>query len=115
MPLYDAPTHTVTSHTVTSSTDVGGGIALTYAVAQTAIPCSINTLSSQEQERFSQQQLVVTHTVAFLTSALTTALSRGMKLVTGDNSQSFHVEGLAAGRAYGSIPAFTMAHCRQLL
>lgn len=110
MALHDNPPHLCTSYTVASGTDLGGGVSLTYTSAQADIPCSINTASSSERELFAQQGQVVSHTVAFLTSALTTALTRGMKLVTSDGT-NLHVHGLSAGRAYGSIPAFTYAHC----
>jgi hypothetical protein len=70
----------------------------------------VNTASSAERELFAQQGQVVTHTVAFLTSAITTTLVRGMKFITSD-SVTLHVKGISAGRAYGAIPAFTMAYC----
>lgn len=110
MALHDNPPHLCTSYTVVSGVDAGGGVSLTYSSAQADIPCSINTASSSERELFAQQGQVVTHTVGFLTSALTTALTRGMKLVTSD-SITLHVKGISAGRAYGSIPAFTYAYC----
>jgi hypothetical protein len=114
MALHSNPPHAVDTYTVASGTDAGGGVQLTYTLAQSAVPCSINTSSSSEQERFSQQQQTVTHTVAFLTATLTTSLTRGMKLVTSDRSESFHVHGISHGRAYGTIPAFTYAYCESL-
>lgn len=115
MALYDNPPHRVTSYTVVSSTDGGGGVTLTYTAAQAAIPCSINTASASEREIFAQMGQVVTHTIAILSSAITTPIVRGMKVVADDTSLSFHVEGISAGRSYGSIPAFTYLHCSQQL
>lgn len=115
MALYDNLPHRVTSHTVTSSTDAGGGVTLSYTSAQAAIPCSINTARAAEVAQYSQQQIRVTHTVAFLASALTTALTRGMKLIADDTAKSFHIHGIRTGRGYGSIPAFTYAECEELL
>lgn len=110
MALHDAPPHLCTSYSVTSGTDAGGGVSLDDASAQADIPCSINTASSSERELFAQTGQQVSHTVAFLSAALTTTLTRGMKLVTSDGI-TLHVEGISTGRAYGSIPAFVYAHC----
>jgi hypothetical protein len=116
MALYDAPPpHSVTTYTVSVSRDAGGGTSLSYSSAQAAVPCSINTASASEREIFAQQGIVVTHTVGFLASVLTTALTRGMKLVTSDTSESYHVRGISKGRAYGNIPAFVYAYCEQQL
>ncbi len=115
MALHDNPPHSVTTYTVVSSTDAGGGVALTYTAAQTGLKCSINTASASEQERFAQMGQVVTHTIGILTSAITTAIVRGMKVVTTDRSESYHVKGIAAGRSYGNVPAFTYLFCEQVL
>lgn len=115
MPLYDSPPHRVTTYNVTSGTDTGGGTSLSYAAAQSSVPCSINTASASERDLFAQSNIVVTHTVAFLTATLTTQLTPGMKLVTTDRSESYHVHGISRGRAYGTVPAFTYAHCEQIL
>lgn len=113
MPLWDSPPHAVNVQSVASGTDAGGGTTLTYTTEQSAAPCSINTADSSTRELFAQQGVVVTHTVAFLSSALTTALARGMKLVATDTGASLHVMGISAGRAYGNVPAFTYAHCEE--
>ena len=115
MALHHNPPHRVTSHTVVSSTDGGGGVTLTYTAAQSAIPCSINTASASERVLFAQQGMVVTHTIAILSSAITTPIVRGMKVVADDTGLSFHVNGISAGRSYGNIPAFTYLHCEQQL
>lgn len=115
MALYDAPPHTVSTYSVASSTDSGGGTTLAYTLAQSGVACSINTASSSEREQFAQQGIFVTHTVAFLASKLTTELTRGMKLVTSDRSETYHVRGISHGRAYGTIPAFVYAFCEQQL
>jgi hypothetical protein len=115
MALYSYPPHRVTSHTVTTSRDAGGGTTYTFASAQSAIPCSINTAGASEVERYAQQGITVTHTVAMLSSAITTAIVRGMKVVTDDTSVAFHVKGIRSGRAYGGLPALTYLDCEQQL
>jgi hypothetical protein len=115
MALHDNPPHRVALYTSASGTDAGGGVSLTYTLSQSAIPCSINTASSSEQERFAQQGMVVTHTVAFLASVFTTTPKRGDKIVTADRTESFHVRGISYGRAYGNIPAFVYLACEQQL
>jgi molybdopterin synthase catalytic subunit len=112
MALHDNPPHRVTTYTsVTDNDDGGGGTALTFTTAQSALPCSIDTASASERELFAQQGIVVTHKIGILTSAITTAIVRGMKVVTDDRSESYHVRGISAGRSYGSIPAFTYLFC----
>ena len=112
MALHDNPPHSVTLSRPTTSRDAGGGTAVTYSALQSGVPCSINTAGAGEQELFAQQGMVVTHTVAILTSKLTTAPQRGDKL-TDENGLSYHVKGFSAGRRYGSIPAFTYCYCEQ--
>ena len=107
MALHDNPPHRVTTYTVASSRDTGGGTTLTYTAADSALPCSIDTAGASERETFGQQGIVVTHKIGILTSAITTAVVRGMKVVADDTAKAYHVNGISAGRAYGSIPAFT--------
>lgn len=114
MPLYDDPPHRVNVFTTTSATEAGGGVAIIYVAGQTSIPASINTASASEVELFAVQGLQVSHTVAILSSALTTPIVRGMKL-TDESGLSYHVEGIRSGRAYGNIPAFTYVQCREIL
>jgi hypothetical protein len=111
MALFDNPTHTVTLSSLTTGTDTGGGVSNTYATAQSSVPCVINTASSSTRELFAQQEILVTHTVAFLASALTTVPTPGWKLTTDDRSESFRVHGIRYGRAYGTIPAFVYLEC----
>jgi hypothetical protein len=115
MALFDSPPHAISLFTATSSRDAGGGTTTTYTLAQSAVPCSVNTASASTQELFAQQNIRVDVTVAFLASALTTALTRGMKLIASDTSQSLHVEGISTGRSYGSIPSLVYAHCSIIL
>ncbi len=115
MALHDNPPHRITTYTVAPSRDAGGGTVLTYTAAQSALPCSIDTASASEQLMFGQQGMLVTHKIGILTSAITTAVTRGMKAVADDTGLAFHVEGIAAGRAYGTIPAFTYLFCSQVL
>lgn len=115
MALHDSPPHAVTLLSVTSGTDNGGGTSLTYATAQSAVACSINTASSSIRQLFAQDGIVVTHTIAFLASALTTVPVRGWKATTDDRSENYHVHGIRHGRAYGTIPAFVYLDCEQQL
>lgn len=115
MPLWSNPPHAVTVYTSAPSRDSGGGTKITWSSLQSAVPCSINTASSTEQELYARRDIVVTHTVAFLSSALTTALAKGQKLIADDTSTSFHIRGIRRGRAYGNVPAFTYADCEQVL
>jgi hypothetical protein len=114
MALFDNPPHEVNIQSLTTSRDAGGGTSNTFATLLSAVKCSINTASSSEREMFSQPNQVCSHTIAFLSSALTTALARGMKIVATDNSQAFHVLGFSAGRAYAAVPAFTYAYCESI-
>jgi hypothetical protein len=115
MALHDNPPHRVAHYTSASGTDTGGGVTITYTLAQSAIPCSINTASSSEQERFAQQGMTVTHTVAFRSSVFTTVPVRGDKIITADRTESYHVRGISYGRAYGNVPAFVYLYCEQQL
>lgn len=114
MALYDNPPHTVSLLRPTTSRDAGGGTAVTYTTLQSSVPCSINTASASEQEVFSQMEMTVTHTVAILTSKLTSAPQRGDKATDSDGN-SYHVHGISKGRSYGSIPAFHYLHCEEQL
>jgi hypothetical protein len=113
MALYDTPPHACDVYAVASGPDAGGGVQLAYTLLQAACPCSIDTASASEQLRFAQQAVVVTHRVAFLSSALTTPLGRGMKLVASDTGASYNVRGISAGRQYGGVPPFTYAFCEE--
>lgn len=115
MALFDNPPHRASHYTSASTQDAGGGTGTTYTLAQSAVPCSINTASSSEQERFAQQGMTVTHTIGILASKLTAIPQRGDKFVTDDRSESFHVRGISYGRAYGNVPAFVMLFCEQQL
>jgi hypothetical protein len=115
MPAYDNPPHSVNTYTSSVSRDLGGGTTVSYAVADSSVPCSINTASASEVEFYRRKDIVVTHTVAFLASALTTTLVKGMRIVTADRSESYHIRGIRRGRAYGSVPAFVYADCEQAL
>lgn len=114
--LYHNPPHTCSHFAPAGHTrDSAGGTTLTYpgSATQADVPCSINTAGASEVERYAQDGIVVTHTVAFLGRVLTSALVRGSKLTSG--SSSFHVRGIRTGRAYGGVPAFTYADCEEVL
>jgi hypothetical protein len=113
MPLYDNPPHRASHYTSASSTDTGGGVTLTYTLAQAAVPCSINTAGSSERELFAQQGIVVTHTIAILASAITTIPKRGDRFVTDDRNENYHVQGIRYGRAYGRVPEFVYLSTEQ--
>lgn len=115
MALHDNPPHSVATYSVESSEDDGGGVTLTYTVAQSGVACSINTAGASTVELFAQDGIRVTHTVAFLSSVLTTDLTRGMKLVATDTSAAYHVKGIRLGRSYGRIPAFVYADVEEQL
>lgn len=113
--IWNNPPHRVTSYTLTTARDAGGGTANTFTAAQSAIPCLINTSSANEVELYASQNIRVTHTVAIKSSVLTTAITRGMKVVADDNSASYHVKGIRSGRAFRTIPAFTYLDVEQIL
>lgn len=106
MPLYDNPPHRVTHYTSTSGRDDGGGVTLSYVLAQSAIPCSINTSGSSTRELFAQMGIVVTHRIAALASKISATVKRGDKFVADDNSAQYLIQGITYGRAYGNIPPF---------
>lgn len=112
MPLWSNPPHRADVYTAASGVDAGGGSTQVYTLSQSSVPCSVNTASSSEVERFSQPNQTVSHTVALLSSALTTPLVRGVKLVC--DGVSYHVHGISAGKQYGGVPAFTTAYCESL-
>ncbi len=115
MALFDNPPHRITSYTVAESRDSGGGTTYTYTAAQAAIPCSIDTASASEQLMFGQMGMVVTHKIGILSSAITTVITRGMKVVADDTGLAFHVRGISSGRTYGTVPPFTYLFAEQVL
>ncbi len=116
MALFDNPPHRVNSLTPSAFRDDGGGTDITYTLAQSGIPCLINTLSSSEQEMFAQEGLTVSHRVGFLSSVLSPDLTRGMKLIATDTlGGQFEVRGIQEGRAMGNVPSLLYAICQQIL
>jgi hypothetical protein len=113
VPLYNNPHHTCTTYSVATTRDGGGGVTPTFTAVQSSVPCEINDASASTVELYSQQQIRVTHTVGILSSKLTTAITRGMKLADS-GGRSFHIEGIRTGRAAGSVPAFTYCDCSEL-
>jgi hypothetical protein len=114
---YDNPSHRVSSYTSEPSRDGGGGTELTYTLAQSAIPVSINTASANTIALYGQSAILVTHTIGVLGSYITTALTPGMKFVTDDRTESYLFRGIRKGRASpsGSIPALTYIDVEQIL
>jgi hypothetical protein len=114
MPLFSNPHHTCTTYGLASGTDSGGGTSHSYTAAQSSVPCEISTASASTVELYAQQNIRVSHTVAFLSSKLTTAIVRGMK-IADTSGRNFHIEGIRTGRAAGNVPAFTYADCTEIL
>lgn len=117
MSLYTNPRHRCSTYTSEPARDGGGGTQLDYTLAQSAIPCSINMASATTIRLYGQSNIVVSHTIGFLGSTITTDLTPGMKIVADDNSASFLIQGIRKGRAApnNSIPALTYADCSELL
>ena len=113
-PLWDYAPHTCSVYSCASGRDEGAGVTLTYTLAQSDVPCSINSASASEQERFAQVNQVVTHTVGFKSSVLTVTLTPGMKLV-GQDGESLHIKGINTGFSWGPVPALTYCYCESLL
>lgn len=111
MALFDDPPHSISTYSVNSSRDAGAGTKYTYTLAQSGVPCSINSASASERELFAQQGIVVSHTIAILASALTTPITRGMKVVDESVNEPLHVMGINTGQEYGNIPPITYLYC----
>lgn len=69
--------HTVTIQSQTTGTDAGGGVSSTFADRTTGVKCLINAPMRTPQERFGQEQLIGTVTVATFDGTV----QRGDKLV----------------------------------
>jgi hypothetical protein len=104
--------HTVTIYgPPTQSTDSGGGVLITYpTIRQTSVPCLINSVSASEQERFAQQNIVVTHTIAMSYQGV----QRGDKAVDAGD-QAYHIQGINTQQGVGSIATFTYLYAQQIL
>jgi hypothetical protein len=100
MPLYSPATspHTVTILALTTSTDAGGGVSNAFATRTSAVKGYLNALSANEQLRFAQMDIIVSH--QFSTTDVTA--QRGDKLTFG--SRSFHILGIRVTEAVGTIP-----------
>jgi hypothetical protein len=115
--LWQNPPHLCSLYSSVATNDDGGGTDITYSLEQAAIPCLINTVSSNTQLMFAQAGITVTNTVGILSSELTTTPKPGWKVVADDTGDSFHIEGIRSGRvsALGTIPPLTYLDCRQIL
>lgn len=109
MALHDNPPMRVTIYgPPTAARDGGGGEAVTWpTVRQAAVPCSIDTAGGTDRLVFSQMGMFVTHRIGILTSALSSDVARGDKVVADDTGDTFIVHGISKGRSYGNIPGFT--------
>ncbi len=112
MPLYDNPPHRADLYSPATGSDSGAGTTINYTLAQSSVPCFAPTVSSGEQERFGQTQIVTQHGIHFKASAVTVALARGWKLVV--NGVSLHITGIKANQAAGGIPALLEVSCESL-
>lgn len=111
--IWNRAPHRCDLYTIAVSTDAGGGVINTYTLAQSAVPCLINTASSATADMYSRQQITVSHTIGIKLSLITTTVTPGMKVVA--DGASYHVEGIRSGRAFMDIPAFCYLDVRQLL
>lgn len=105
--------HLATIKSATTGKDDGAGTTITYSVAQDNVPCRENITGSSTRDMFARQQVVVSATISFLTSTLTTALVPGMKIET--NGRSYHVTGITLSQGQGTIPSITRAMCEDQL
>ena len=115
--LYDDPPHRITIYSATTTRDAGGGIKVTFSstAAQSAVPCLVNTASANTQLRYSQQAIVVTHTISFLSSALTVTLNNSMKFTDDNTAYTYLIKGIRFGQAVNGVPALTYVDVEQLL
>lgn len=92
-------------------------MTLTFSLAQSAIPCSIDTMSSSEREMFAQQGMIVSHRVGIRSELLSTAVKRDDQFRPDDTGAIYTIRGISAGRAYAElgIPAFTYLMCDEQL
>lgn len=111
--LWDNAPHRCNTYTASSTTDAGAGTVITYTLAQSDVPCLINTSGANERELFAQMGVVVTHRVSFKTSVLAVPLARGMKIVSGGDV--FHVKAINGGLAFLGVPPLVYAECEQQL
>lgn len=114
--LFDNPPHRVSIYSTSTSQDAGGGVTLNYSAtpAQAAVPCLLNTASARTVDWYSQSGNLVSHTVAFASSALAVALTNDMKFTDDDTGKTYKIVGIRAGRAMGTVPALTYADVQQL-
>lgn len=112
IPLYDNPPHRCDIYSSSSTTDSGGGTGISYTIAQASVPCFAPTISSSEQERFNQTQLVTQHEIHFKTSTLTVTLVRGMKIIV--SGASLHITGIVVNPAAGGVPSLAKVTAENL-
>lgn len=117
MALHDNPPHRATiKGPPTTTRDAGGGETVTWPTTrQSALKCSINTLSGREVEMFAQMGLTVSHRLGCLTSILSSAVSRGDQVVADDTSAVYKVESIERGRSYGNTPSYTYLALNEIL
>lgn len=115
MALYDDPPHRITLSRAPTTKDSSGGINIAYTVAQSDVPCIINTASASTVEMYAQQQIAVSLTIGILSEVLTTTPQPGWKAVTDWNGKSAKILGIRSGLEMGTIPELTYLDCSQFL
>lgn len=113
--LWHRPPHRVSVLRPIAGRDSGGGTTVSYTTVQSAVPCSISSLDSDEIARFAMADVRVTHTVAVAAAYLSVTVMPGDVLVADDTGDRYRIQGLRRGRAYGHIPAMVYATCEQIL
>lgn len=115
--LYDNPRQRCSLKTSVNSNDSGGGTETTYTVLQADIPCSINLLTSNQQLKFSQQNIAVTHCIGFKSSVLTTTPVPGLVAVNDRTGKIYQIVGIRSGEEsqLGTIVPLTYLDCLELL
>ncbi len=115
--LYDSPPHRMSLYSSSAANDAGGGVDITYTVAQANVACLINTASASTRLMYAQQDIVVTETVGVLSSYLTSIPQPGWKVIADDTGKSLLIHGIRSGRvsALGTIPPLTYLDCSEIL
>lgn len=116
MAFADLLQHTMTVYPSANTQDASLGNVVGYGVARvTRTPCLLNAASADTQERFAQQGISVSHTIATSYAGV----RQGDKIIAFDKAGTqigvYHVHGLRTARQVGSIADFTYAHCEERL
>lgn len=115
MALFDPSScpHACDTYSAAYTTDAGGGSQAAYTLVESGVPCWAPSVSGGEQERFSQSQLAVEHTIYARADSFATTPQRGWKLVV--NGASLHITGINVNQAAGTLPSLIEIKAQQLL